>query len=135
MGIKCVFIFCTNLSETFLSLIRTERDVFKNIYRSSCKVSVILVWFNETWILTTDFLKILKLQNFMKIRPVVAELSHADGQRDGQTLRNLQALFAILRKAPTNWKSETDNNRRIIFNLLATDFFFQILAHPVFKSE
>jgi hypothetical protein len=33
----------------------------------------------------TNFRKILKYQNFMKIRPVGAELFHADRQTDGHT--------------------------------------------------
>jgi len=41
----CVLIFFTNLSEIFLILRRTERDMIKNIYRSSCKVPVIVVRF------------------------------------------------------------------------------------------
>jgi hypothetical protein len=39
----CVLIFSTNLSETFLILRRTERDIIINVLRSSCKVLVILV--------------------------------------------------------------------------------------------
>ena len=38
---------------------------------------------NETSIVSTDFRKIVVL-NFMKIRPVGAELLHADRQTDGQ---------------------------------------------------
>jgi hypothetical protein len=38
------------LSETFLILKRTERDIIKIIYRSTCKVPVILTDFNETLI-------------------------------------------------------------------------------------
>ena len=39
----CVLIFCTNLSETFPILSRTERDMIRNVYRSVCKVAVIVV--------------------------------------------------------------------------------------------
>jgi len=41
----CVFIFSTNLSETFLILRRNERDMIKNVHWSSCKVLFILVRF------------------------------------------------------------------------------------------
>jgi len=39
----CVLIFYTILSKIFLILRRTERDMMKNVHRSSCKVLVILV--------------------------------------------------------------------------------------------
>jgi hypothetical protein len=39
----CALIFCTILSETFLILRRSKRDMIKNVYRSACKVPVILV--------------------------------------------------------------------------------------------
>ena len=43
----CVLIFCTSffLSETFLVLWRNERDITKNVWRSSCKVPFIPVRF------------------------------------------------------------------------------------------
>jgi len=41
----CVLILYTILSESFLILRRTERDMNINVRRSSCKVLVILVTF------------------------------------------------------------------------------------------
>jgi len=41
--------------------------------------------FNETLILSTALRKILRISNFMKIRPVGAELFHADRRVDRQT--------------------------------------------------
>jgi hypothetical protein len=38
-------------------------------------------YFNENWIFSTDFLK-TQISNFMKIRPVRAELFHVDGKTD-----------------------------------------------------
>ena len=46
LNTKCVFWFSLQiLSETFLIVRRTERDMIKNVYRSSCKVPVIFVRF------------------------------------------------------------------------------------------
>jgi hypothetical protein len=88
LNTKCVFWLSLHLlSETFLILRRTERDVTKNVYRSECKYRLFLSAFNETWIFSADFRKILKYQIFMKIRPVGAELFNADGR----TSRNDEA--------------------------------------------
>jgi hypothetical protein len=46
LNTKCVFWFSVQLlSETFLILRRNERDMIKSVYRSSCKVPVIVVRF------------------------------------------------------------------------------------------
>jgi hypothetical protein len=43
--VKCVLIFPTNLSETFLILGRIQRGIVINVHSSSCKVPNILVRF------------------------------------------------------------------------------------------
>ena len=40
------------------------------------------------------------MPNFMKIRPVGAELLHADGQTNSQTDMKLIVVFRSFRKAP-----------------------------------
>jgi hypothetical protein len=78
----CDLIYYTNLPQIFLTLRRTERDMIKNLYKYACKVPINLIvcWWN------LDFLNIYskndQISNFMKIRPVGAELLHADGRTD-----------------------------------------------------
>ena len=63
LNTKCVFWFSLQLlSETFLILRRTERDISKKLCWSSCEVPLFLPDFSENWILSTDFRKILKYQ-------------------------------------------------------------------------
>jgi len=80
---KRVFRFSLQLwSETFLILRRIRRDMIKNVYWSSCKVPVILfrLWWNLNFL--GKFSKNIHIPNFIKIRPVGAELFHADGRTD-----------------------------------------------------
>jgi hypothetical protein len=89
LNVKCVFWFPVQLlSETFLILSRIQRDIIINVHMSLCKVPLLLSDFNETWIFSTDFRKILKKSNLMKIRPVRGELLHADEQTYRQTWWN-----------------------------------------------
>jgi hypothetical protein len=48
----------------------------------------------------TDFRKVPRISNFMKIRPVGAELFHADGQIDGQNNVNTFHLSRTLYNIP-----------------------------------
>jgi hypothetical protein len=55
---------------------------------------------NETCIFSTDFRKIHKISNSSKIRPVGAELFHADGQTDTK----LMVPFRNFANASENWQ-------------------------------
>jgi hypothetical protein len=101
---KCVFRFSLQLlSETFLIIRRIQRDITINVHRCSCKVPLLLSNFNETWIFSTDFRKKNpQISNFMKIRPVTAELFH--GYRRTKTdMTKLIVAFRNFANAPKNW--------------------------------
>ena len=81
LHIKCVFLFPLQLlSETFLVLRRIKSDIIENGYWSSCREPVIPVQFQLNFIFPERLSKNIQISNFMKIRPVGAELFHADSQ-------------------------------------------------------
>jgi len=65
-----------------------ERDFFINVHRYSCKVSAVIFTFPQHIDFLDTFSKIPEISNFMKIRPVGAELFHDDGRTDRQTWRS-----------------------------------------------
>ena len=99
-NIKCVFwYFLQLLSETFLILRRTERDMINIIYWSSCKVLVILVRFRRNLNLFERFSKTIQMCNFIKFRLVGSELLHAAGQKRRHDEAN--SRFSQFPNAPT----------------------------------
>jgi len=84
-------------SETFLIQRRNEQDMIHKIYIGlRVKCLILSSDFNETWIFSI-FSKNTQISIFMQIRPVGAELFHADG-RTGMT--KLIAAFRNFAKAP-----------------------------------
>ena len=90
LNTKCVSIFSTTVVKTFLILRRNKRDI-KKVHWSSCKVPFSLVWFSWKLNFLNRFFKNPQISNFMKIRPVGAELFHTYGWMDGWTDRHDEA--------------------------------------------
>jgi len=53
LNVKCVLILYTNLCETCLILWKFQRGMITTVRRSSCKVTISLLRFNETWAYST----------------------------------------------------------------------------------
>ena len=95
-----VFLFSVqNLSETFFILRLIERHMTKMYIGLYVKYRLLLSDFNETWIFSTDFRKNPQISNFMKIRPVGAEIFHAEGRTD---MTKLKVAFRNFANAPKN---------------------------------
>jgi hypothetical protein len=90
------------LSEKFFILRRLKRHMTQNVYRSSCKVSVILVRFHWKMDFLDRFSKTIKYQIWLKVCPVSAKFSHADGRTDSTkiivALRNFAKAISFLLK-------------------------------------
>jgi hypothetical protein len=108
LNIKFVVWFALQLlSETFLILRRIERDMSINVYQFPCKLPVILVRFRGNlnflnWVSISP-----QISNFMKIRPMVAELIQCeiwDRQTERRTdMRKLIVAFRNFSKASKSY--------------------------------
>ena len=88
--------FLFNFVETFLTLRSSEKNIKKKLYIGlRTEYPLFLSYSNEARIFSTVFRKTFKLSIFMKIRPVGAELFHAN-RTEGQIWRNYKSLFTIL---------------------------------------
>jgi hypothetical protein len=102
---KCVFWFPLQLlSETFLILRKNERDMIKNVYRSSCKIAYIPVRFQWKFKILNRFSKNIQILNSTKFRWVGVVLFHADGQ----TWWKLIVAFRNFANAPKNTSVRRD---------------------------
>ena len=96
LNIKCVLIFST----TFMWNIShyTKNSVtFCHKCENVFKYAVFLSDFNTTWISLIDVRKKAQTSSFIRIRPMGAELFHAEGRTD---IKKLTVIFAILWTRP-----------------------------------
>jgi hypothetical protein len=94
------------LSEIFFIFRRIERDMTVNVYWCSCKVPVILVQFALNLNFLNRFSKNPSISNFLRIRPVGAELygrtdRRTDERKDGHVTK-LIVVFRKFANAPKN---------------------------------
>ena len=71
-----------SLPETFIILRRIQRDMITNVYRSSCKVAVIVVRFELNLNFLDTFSEYLRVRNSMNIGPGVTEFYRARRRTD-----------------------------------------------------
>jgi len=106
LNIKYVFWFCLQLLlETFLILRRIQQDIIIHLHRSSCKVPVILSYFNQKWIFSMNFKKSLEYQISLKSVQWDPNCSmQIDGWAD---MTKLMATFHNSANKSKNWDAST----------------------------
>jgi len=88
LKIKRVFrVSLQHLSETLINLRRNEKDMIKNVYRSSYKVPAFLSQFNETWIFSIGFRKYSNTE-FHENPSIGSRVVPCGRQKDGRIWRS-----------------------------------------------
>ena len=127
MCFVCLYKFVWNISHSKKNW--ASRD--QNVYRSSCKVSVILVRFQWNLKFLDRFSINTQMWNFMKILPVGAELLYPDTRTRWRTDRHDEAnsaLFPVFRTClKINSYVRVNRTDRLIFvrERVAVDFVKQ----------
>ena len=76
----------------------------------------------------------VKIPNFMKIRPVRAELFHADGRMDGQTgMKKLIVAFRDFLSAPNNGAGKNRETKRATCYRANSSITCLTLSYPRFE--
>jgi hypothetical protein len=91
----CALILSTVLSEIFFILRRTGGDMTKTYVGRNLKYPSFLSHLDETSIFLTGFQISTHMSNFMKIRPVGAELFRAERQTDRKIEKHHEAIDTI----------------------------------------
>ena len=108
----CVSIFSTTFVWNIFHSRKNWTRYFKNVYWSTCKVSLILVLFQRNLNVLHRFFKYNHIKNFMDIRPVsrVVPYRHTDGRTDRQ--RGTTNLTLPFRNFANASKTEILNSRQ-----------------------
>ena len=89
MCIIIIIIIIIIFSTMFVrNLLHSKNNCAKHLFWLSCNVPVILVRFLWNLCFLDRYSKNTQISNFMKIRPVEAELFHVDRWTDGETWRS-----------------------------------------------
>jgi hypothetical protein len=102
LNTKCVFWFSLPLlSVTFLIIRRNERDIIKIYVGLHVKYHLFVSDFNETWILLSEFRKILKCQiSWKSVQWEPSCSMRKDGRADRRTYMKLIVTFRSFGNAP-----------------------------------
>jgi len=107
LNIRCVLIFYTI---SVWNISHSKKNSARYNHRSRHKVPIILVRFKWNSNFLDRFFKNNEMWNFMKVRPVGAELFHSGGRTD---MTKLIVVFRNFANAPKNRDCNSHNGRKV----------------------